>query len=139
MKLIKEINIKTWQTQISGWGSIVWLASFQFMEYANKHGYHEVSNGIFGYILGFVTAFAGYLFWEVIHGRWKSILGEDRGFMRIVSAMPLLGLCILGALGFINAIFNSMPWFYNISFAVAGIVVTQGLVPIINHIDGTAS
>ncbi len=36
--------MKTWQTQIGGWGSIVWLASFQFMEYANKHGYHEVSN-----------------------------------------------------------------------------------------------
>lgn len=129
--------MKQWQIQIGGWGTILWLASFQALEYSNAHGYQITSKTIIGYIIGFVTAFVGYLFWEVIHGRWETLLGKERGFMRIISAIPLLFLFLFGAFGFFNAIFNSTPWFYNISFAIAGIVVGQGLIPIINHIDGT--
>ncbi|WP_092123151.1 hypothetical protein [Desulfonatronum thiosulfatophilum] len=68
--------MKTWQIQIGSWGTILWLASFQILDYANTHGYDVVSKTFVGYTLGFITAFVGYLFWEVIHGRWKSILGD---------------------------------------------------------------
>lgn len=129
--------MKNWQIQLGGWGGVLWLGSFQIMEYANSHGNEVAAKTIVGYTLGFITTFSGYLFWEVIHGRWETFLGNDRGLMRILSSIPLLVIFVIGMIGFLNAIFNSMPWFYNFSFAVAGIVVGQGLVPVINHIDGT--
>ena len=131
------MKIKGWQIQLGGWGTIVWLASFQIMRYLNENGYVTEVKAVVGYTMGFITALAGYLFWEVSHGRWESILGAERGFNRVVSAVPLLFLLLFGLFGFINGIFNSMPWHYNLSFALAGVVVIQGLIPIINHLDGT--
>lgn len=129
--------MKAWQVQLGGWGSIAWLGSFHLMELAKDKGFDQSATTLAGYALGFVTAFVSYLFWEVIHGGWGAILGEERGLLRIVSSIPLLFLALLGLLAFLNGIFNnSMPWFYNLSFAFAGIIVAQGLVPIINEIDG---
>jgi ABC-type amino acid transport system permease subunit len=129
--------MKNWQIQLGGWGTIFWLASFQIMQYLNQNGYATEAKVVVGYTLGFITAFSGYLFWEIWHGRWESLLGQERGIMRIFSAMPLLFLLLFGLFGFLNGIFNSMPWYYNLPFAIAGIVVAQGLIPIINHLDGT--
>lgn len=129
--------MKGWQIQLGGWGTILWLASFQIMQYLNQNGHTTEVKAVVGYSLGFITAFSGYLFWEIWHGRWESILGDDRGLMRIISSIPLLFLLLFGLFGFLNGIFNTMPWHYNLPFAFAGIVVAQGVIPIINHIDGT--
>ncbi|MCK7460211.1 hypothetical protein [Idiomarina aminovorans] len=129
--------MKDWQVQLGGWGTIIWLASFQIMQFLNESGYTTEVKAVVGYTLGFITAFSGYLFWEIWHGRWESILGQERGLMRIISAIPLLFLLLFGLFGFINGIFNSMPWYYNLPFALASIVVAQGVIPILNHLDGT--
>lgn len=133
------MKIKGWQIQLGGWGTILWIASFQIMQFLNDQGYASEAKAVVGYTLGFITAFAGYLFWEIWHGRWESIFGSERGFNRIISAVPLLLILLFGLFGFANSIFNSMTWHYNLTFALAGIVVAQGLIPIINHIDGTKS
>lgn len=128
--------MKSWQVQLGGWGSIMWASVFFNAEYIREKGWDTAYQMANGYIIGFITAFVGYLFWEVIHGRWKNILGNERGFWRYFSAAPLFALTVVGLLGFLSSLVGSFPWQYNLSFFFAGVVVAQGLVPIINEIDG---
>jgi len=83
--------------------------------------------------MGFVERL--HLFWEVAHGRWESILGNSRGITRIMSLIPLFVLFSYGLFGFLNGIFNSMPWYYNMTFAISSIAVAQGFMPLINYLD----
>lgn len=124
-----------WQVQLGVWGTILWLASFQIFGYLDDAGYSLSAKAVSGYVLGFVTAFSAYLFWEIIHGRWVRLLGPVRGWMSVLSAIPLVLLLLLGAIGFFNSIFNNMSWHYNVTFMIAGVVVSQGLIPIINYLD----
>jgi hypothetical protein len=128
--------MKTWQIHLGIWGSILWMASFQIFEYFNNQGQQEISRAISGYTIGFVTAFVGYLFWEITHGKWEVVFGDDRGISKALSAFSFFVLFLIGAFGFLNSIFNTLPWFYNITFALAGIVVAQGLIPLIKNLEG---
>lgn len=128
--------MKTWQIQLGGWGSILWAIVIFNIEHIRNAGWLTTYQVSGGYMLGFITAFVGYLFWEIVHGRWHTIFGNERGFWRIFSAIPLLVLTVIGVLSFIAGLVGSQPWHYNLSFVLAGVVVSQGLVPIINEIDG---
>ncbi|WP_040242863.1 hypothetical protein [Chromohalobacter japonicus] len=128
--------MKNWQVQLGGWGSILWASVLFNAEIIREKGWDTAYQMASGYIIGFITAFVGYLFWEVIHGRWESVLGNERGFWRYFSAVPLFVLTVVGLLGFLSSLVGSFTWQYNISFFFAGVVIAQGLAPIINEIDG---
>lgn len=85
--------------------------------------------------MGFITAFSAFIFWDIINGGFNRFLGNDRGVFRITTYFTLTVLFLLGLLGFINGIFNSMPWQYFLSFAVAGMIVNQFLIPVISYAD----
>ena len=131
--------LRSWQIHLGVLGTLLWLVAFPLLDYSNKHDYYILSKTVVGFTLGCVTAFAGYLFWEIIHGRWERILGAERGAMRILSSIPLLLIALFSSLTFLNGIFNSMPWYYKLSYAFASIFVLQGAIPIINVIESDAS
>jgi hypothetical protein len=128
--------MKIWQIHLGIWGFILWMASFQVFGYLNDEGLKDLSLSVSGYTIGFVTAFVGFLFWEILHGKWGTIFGDERGIFRIFSAISFLVLFLFGIFGFLNSIFNTLPWFYNLTFVFGGIVVGQGVVPIIKDLDG---
>ena len=125
--------MKNWQIHVAAWGSIFWLASFQASGYAKSHGYDDLYAAISGYVLGFITAFSGYLIKEIISGRGKELL-DDHPFWRVLGLIPLFVLIVLGALGFVVEIFGDTSWQYNMLFLVGGFVVAKGVVPLIKHL-----
>lgn len=117
------------------WGSLVWLGAFQLGEYLMKINQKDLALTAFGYIMGFITVFAGHLFWgRIVQGRWNELLG-DGCINRSVSAITLVIVFAYGIFGLVNGIFNSNPWYYSLTFALGGLVVNQGLMPIIDTFD----
>ncbi|EGQ7881862.1 hypothetical protein QTU67_003673 [Vibrio cholerae] len=129
-------KIKNWQIQIGGWGFILWFATFKLSDFLKEKGFELFSHAISGYMIGFVTAFSAVLFWDIIHGRWKTIFGDDGFWGRVSVAIPLFVLTFVGFMGFYGTIVGSAPWQYNLGFAIAGIVFQQGTYPLIRMLDG---
>ncbi|MBB4757788.1 hypothetical protein FHT15_002475 [Xanthomonas campestris] len=114
---------------------MLWLGSFQLGEFAQARGNEQLALTIYGYTMGYVTVFAGHLFWDrVVQGRWAELLG-DGWLSRSFSAICLLGIFIMGLVGVYSTIFGTNPWYYLLCFAAGGIVVNQGLKPIMEHLE----
>jgi hypothetical protein len=88
-----------------------------------------------GYIMGFYTTFSGYIFWALANGEWQGKLGSQSEFFRLFSSIPLIVMFLFGIFGFLINIFGSMPWFYHLSFFVASVVVSQGILPTLRTLD----
>lgn len=130
------MKIKKWQTFLAILGGILWMASFNLLELANEYGFFVASKSVAGYSIGFITAFSGFLAWEVFHGRWAKLFGDDSYIGRFLTIIPLIVLFGFGAIGFLNGIINSNPWYYNLTFAIACVVVNQALIPLLQFLDG---
>jgi hypothetical protein len=126
--------MKNWQIQIGFWGGVIWMLLMFNLEHLSTMD-EAITKSVTGYIMGFITVFSGHLFWEIVHGRYKRIFGEEKAIFRIISTVPLFLMAGFGLFGLVNGIFNSMPWQYNFSFVSSGIVVNQGVIPVINYID----
>lgn len=126
--------MKGWQIQLAFWGGLLWLGAFSITDYANTHKYHELSSAMAGYIMGFVTAFSGYLLWEIVCGRGKKFL-DSHPVGRVFSTIPLILLIAIGLVGFYGEIFGNTTWYYNISFFIAAFIVKNGLIPAVDHFD----
>ena len=114
--------MKTWQTKIAVLGSLIWFVLMGNLKYILTLE-NSIINVVSGYTMGFITAFSAQIFWEITRGGYKRILGEKTEPLRYITAIPLFLLAILGLLGFLNSILNSMPWQYTIPFAIATIVI----------------
>lgn len=127
--------MKTWQAQLGFFGSIIWLASFETTRWMLDHGYKSVSVGIDGYIMGVITALAGYAFYgRILQGRWNEFFGGGP-IDRFISGSSLLIVLALGFMGFFSINFRSNPIEYIIPFLIGCFVTNQGIVPIINEFD----
>lgn len=114
----------------------MWLGSFQAGEFLQTSGYNDLAIAAYGYVMGCITVFSGHLFWgRVVQTRGNELLGEG-WFSRAVFAICLIVIFSMGLLGVYNSIFNASPRAYCMLFLVGGIVVNQGLMPIIEHFDG---
>lgn len=126
--------MKNWQVQVGFWGMLLWLGSFQLGEYFLKNDQSHFASAITGYITGFITVFAGHLFWSrIMKRRWDELLGE--GVFRYLSALLLFLIFAYGCFGFYNINFNTNTWYYCLTFAFGGFVINQGLMPIIDTFD----
>lgn len=116
-------------------GTLAWLGSLQGVEYARQHGWVNVFSSLSGYILGFVTAFAGYLFWEIVQGRGSRILGEKR-ILKWISGIVLIPIFLVGFAGFVKGIWWTNNWIYGISAFIGVTVVTKCLIPFLEVLQG---
>ncbi|WP_152034566.1 hypothetical protein [Paracidovorax avenae] len=127
--------MKNWQVQLGFWGGIAWIGSFQAGDFLAKQGCMMASIIIFGYTMGFIAVFAGHIFWSrVVQGKWSELLG-DGWLTRILSAIPLSVIFSYGIMGFCIGVFHSNHWSYSLAFAFGGLVVNQGLMPLIDSLD----
>jgi hypothetical protein len=128
--------LSNWQTKVGVWGFLIWLASFPLGGFLQKHDYQQLAFTAFGYSLGFLTVFAGHIFWGyIIKGRWSELMG-DGVCEKAISGFTLFIIFTFGLIGVLTGIFHSNPWSYSLTFAIGGFVVNQGLMPLMNHLDG---
>lgn len=127
--------MKAWQAQLGFFGGLFWIVSFQISDWLMKNHHDELAITLYGYIFGFITVFAGHMFWgRIVQKRWGELLGKGF-FDRLVSGVSLLIVFSLGLVG-VYSTFNSNPMSYTAAYIVGGIVVNQGLMAIINYMDG---
>lgn len=127
--------MRSWQGALGFWGGMIWLGSFQAAEYAKTKNWDVLYSVLGGYILGFITTFSGYVLCEIVSGRASRFL-DTASPWRFVSAIPLVLMLIAGAAGFIADIWGNTPWYHNLAFFIAGLVVAKGVIPLINYLDG---
>lgn len=129
--------MEKWQTHLGFWGSLLWLGSFPLGKFVHAYGNEQIAQAIYGYTIGYVTVFAGYLFWDhVVKGRWSELIG-DGWPSRTISGVCLGLILIMGLAGVCSSIFGTNPWYYSLLFALGGLVVNQGLKPIIDYLEGS--
>ena len=131
--------MKSWQAKLGFWGSLAWIGSFELGSLLQAAQHKDLALTVYGYTMGYMTVFAGHLFWgRVVQRRWSDLLGE--GWLSITfSAFCLIAIFGMGLLGVYNSVCNTSPWFYSLFFLIGGIVVNQGLMPVIDHFDGTGT
>ncbi|WP_447400213.1 hypothetical protein [Vibrio harveyi] len=122
------------QIHLAFWSAMLFLGSFELKEFFGAQGMTDIDSLLGGYIVGYITIFAGFSLWEILAGRGRRFL-DNRPYWRVISAIPLILLILIGAAGFYKEIFGSTPWQYNIGFFIASFAVGRGLIPVINHID----
>ena len=128
--------MKSWQAKLGFWGTLAWLGSFELGSLFQAADNKDLALTVYGYTMGYLTVFAGHLFWSrVVQRRWSELLGEG-WFSISFSALCLIAIFVMGLLGVYNSIFNASPWFYTLLFVIGGVVVNQGLMPTIDHFDG---
>ncbi|MEI7411812.1 hypothetical protein [Pectobacterium aroidearum] len=132
---MSTIKPQKWKFWLAAFGTVIWFILLQSLQSLNNSNYFSIRDIASGYSLGFITAFSAFVFWDIVNGGFKRYIDKERGIFRITAYFTLVVLFSLGLLGFINGIFNSMPWQYFSSFAIACIIVNQCLIPVINYAD----
>lgn len=126
--------MKNWQAQLGFFGILAWMASFQLSDWLMKNGHKDLAYGVYGYILGFITVFAGQIFWgRILQGKWDEYFGGGL-FVRAISAISLLIVFAMGCFG-VYTTFLANPVLYTVMYIIGGIVVNQGLMAIVGHFD----
>ncbi len=110
------------------------MASFQAGEWLMDNGKKDLAVGVYGYTLGFITVFAGHIFYgRILQGRWNEYFGGG-WFSHTISAISLLIVLGMGLFGF-STTFRSNHWLYTMLFAIGGLIVNQGVMAIVNYFD----
>jgi len=115
-------------------GSLLWFLSMPAAELIKAQGCLELYKFVSGYILGFIVAFAGFIFWEFMQGRGRHLL-DPHPFFRWFSYLALATTMLFGTAGLFAEIFGNTDWHYNIGSLLGGLVVGMGLLPVIEKYD----
>lgn len=123
-------NLRTWQFGIAVFGTLIWMLALSAAPKVNAFGWTEFYKFISGYILGFIIAFSGFVFWEVVQGRGHKFLDTHPVF-RWLSYFMLAFIFLFGSVSLAAEIFGNTNWVYNIGSLLGGLVVGLGLAPTI--------
>ncbi|SDT20517.1 hypothetical protein SAMN05216421_3148 [Halopseudomonas xinjiangensis] len=121
-------KLRIWEFGIAVVGFLAWMLLISTSEQIRELGVPNLYKFVSGYILGFVIAFAGFMFWEVLRGRAHQFL-DDSLYFRWISYITLLVILLLGGASLIAQIFGDTNWAYNVGSLLGGIAVGVGVVP----------
>ncbi|MFK7642099.1 hypothetical protein ACI43T_06265 [Neisseria oralis] len=135
--------MKRYQLFIAIPGAVLWIIFICNYKYFFDKFPGDWLKLIDGYVLGFIMTFFGGIFWEIIQGNIKTDWFKSRNKNKIIAAVSNLHTCIFFAICFaiasliflINIFKDGLSWQYFISVSIAGIVVNQGILKIINQLE----
>src|SRR5690606_4177932 len=122
----------TWQLAACIFGSLIWLLGLSTAEAIKSLGWEPLYRINSGYVLGYLTAFSGFVFWECLKGRGKKFLDSHPTF-RWISYLSLTAIFIFGFLGLIAQVFGNTNWHFNIGASFGALVIAQGVLPVIEN------
>lgn len=110
------------------------MLSLPAAEYIKSQGWLELYKLVAGYVLGFLIAFTGFVFWEVLQGRAEQFL-DTHPVLRVLSYALLVFILLLGGFALFAEIFGDTDKFYNIGSLLGAVVVGGGILPIATKLD----
>jgi len=126
-------NTSGWKLGLAIIGFLLWLLVSVSAETVNAMGWFESYRFMSGYVLGFLIAFSGFAFWEVVQGRAKKFLDPHPVF-RWLSYLMLGAILLIGLVSILAEIFGNTNWAYNIGSLLGGLVVGLGVIPTIESL-----
>ncbi|WP_078118569.1 hypothetical protein [Thiosocius teredinicola] len=127
-------EIPVWQLALAIFGFLLWMFLLSAIELIEAQGWKVVYEFVSGYSFGYIVAFSGLLFWEVIKGRGRRFLDPHPVFGWL--SYFVLGMVFLfGLAGLAIEVFGYTNWPYNIGSLMAGVAVGIGLAPVIDKYD----
>lgn len=127
-------GVRTWQLGVAVFGTLLWLLLLSIGETIQEYGWHVVHKFISGYIFGFLVAFSGFVFWEIVFGRVKRFLDPHPVFLWL-SYLALVAILLSGLTTLVAEIFGNTDWRYNIGSLLGALVVGVGVLPVIDYYD----
>lgn len=129
-------QVRSWQIKLGIIGSIVWMITLSNTENIRELGIEELSLASIGYIMGFIIAFSGYVWWEIVRNNAYKFL-DTNPFWRPLSVVVIGVVLLSGLSGLLIQIFKTLSWIYNSGALAGSIVVGIGLIPTMNEMDRT--
>jgi hypothetical protein len=125
-------KVPTWKFAVCIFGSLIWLLGLSTAEAIKNQGWEPLYKFNAGYVLGYLTAFSAFVFWECVKGRGKKFL-DSHTLFRWTSYISLAVIFIFGFLGLIAQIFGNTNWHFNIGAFFGALVIAQGVLPVIEN------
>ena len=123
------------QYPIGGFGFLMWMASFQVTTLLRENGCQSLSDIGAGYVLGFATAFAGWVLRHLWKGRWSKFV-DSHPFWKWFSILSLAGIFLFGLTGALIDLFADTSNYFNVGFWVATFVMGSCFGPMIDKAEG---
>jgi hypothetical protein len=123
------------QYPIGGFGFLLWMASFQFTRWLREHGCQSLSDIGAGYVLGFATAFAGWVLVHLWKGRWSKFI-DSHSILKWFSILSLASIFLFGFAGTLIDLFANTSGYFNVGFWVSAFVMSSCFGPMIDEIEG---
>lgn len=128
------MELHSWQIKLAIFGSALWMLAMPLSDVLQKHHLSSLYKFNAGYVLGFITAFAGFIFWEFVRGRGSRFIDQHWLFRWLSYSVLAIG-ALLSLLALIAEVFGHTDWRFNIGALLAGIVVGVGLLPTVEKLD----
>lgn len=125
-----------WQAVVGAIGFLIWLISLQISEFLSSN-YPSVHTLIAGYSLGFITAFAGFAFRDLLLGKISRHI-DNHPIFRWFSYASISLVMLLGLLTLLSQIFGNTSGTFVLGSIIGGFVVTIGVIPSIEYLDKSA-
>lgn len=124
-----------WQAVVGAIGFLTWLISLQISEFLSNN-YPSVHTLIAGYSLGFITAFAGFIFRDLLLGKISRHV-DNHPVFRWFSYATLALVMLLGLLTLLVQMLGNTSWAFILGSIVGGFVVTIGVIPSVEHLSNS--
>jgi len=116
-------------------GSLIWIFAIsnldKIQEYLGDTCYWVAG----GYVNGFLIAFSGYLFWEILKGRAHKFVDDTPG-LRWFSYFIVFAILLFGAFAFYAQNFGtSVKPIYIIGSILGGLVFSVALLPLMERLE----
>ena len=126
--------LRSWQVKLAIFGTALWMLAMPLSDVLQKHHLSSLYKFNAGYVLGFMTTFAGFIFWEFICGRGSKYIDQHWLFRWFSYCVLAIG-ALMSLLALIAEVFGNTDWRFNIGALLAGIVVGVGLLPTVEKLD----
>lgn len=130
-----EKRIGWLQGPIGVLGFLAWMCSFPLSTWSREHEYLALADGVSGYVLGFASAFAGWIAVHLYKGRWANFV-DPHPVLKWFSILMLVGVCLFGLAGTLIDRFADTSMIFKVGFWLSAFVMGACVGPAVNRFDG---
>lgn len=121
-------ELRSWEFGTAIFGSLAWMLLLTTSNEIRELGVPDLYKFVSGYVLGFIIAFAGFMFWEILRGKAHQFL-DDSPYFRWISYIMLVVIIFLGGISLLAQIIGNTNWAYNVGSVLGGLVIGVGVIP----------
>ncbi len=123
------------QAPVGGLGLVIWLGAFQGATWFRAHDLPILADLASGYVLGFGSAFAGWIAFHIWKGNTARFI-DDNPFFKWVSIIMLSIIGLFGLAGVLIDLYGNTTGWFNTAFWVGGGVMGICTGPLIDDAEG---